>query len=987
MEYTAYSLNGAWEMAYCREKYKGTTQPWDKNVGMTVPSKAALYVEQAVPGYWEDMLPILKTLPSSEALYINPNFGTQSYPIKEMAPDMALENVQGTVFYRKEFVYTPTAEYNVLHFEGVQNSVSVWLNDSYLGTHEGYSTPFDMVVPRETLSTDTNVLVLSVSNHRLEGYAGRPIVGITSRASNEYTGGITGDVELRGYKSPLTDVAIFVSKDCGKINVQPIVDGAWATKDDSAASTVSREIDVFTWKVLDGEKVILSGETDGDFDFSTEKLLRWSPEEPKLYGLEITYRGAVLYRSFGVRRLLSEGVHLQLNGAPYFLRGICEHGHFSETIHPHHDIEVYREMIRKEKELGFNFIRFHTFVPVEEYMQAADELGMLMQVESPNNTTLSEWKEIVTFCRRHPSVVIYCCGNELLMDDEFIEHIALCGDEVHGNTDALFSPMSAMRGLEYYWEEPDQQAKTVEVPFKHHPERFRRVSGFSDLYNSYPLGLLSYESVEGSVALLDEWSSVYNKPRLSHEICIDGTYVDLSLESRYEGTRMGRTDRLPSIRRHLQERGLLERAPLYFKNSSEWQRRVRKHCFELARRCEKMAGFDFLGPIDTHWHTFGYEVGMMNEFFELKPGETIRNVRMYNSETVVLTDLETDFNFISGQEISFGVLTSYYGREVLSGARLEVILTWDSVEASVQENCGQGVCRDERSLGEIDHQIINATDILPGIVAKIYDYKTTLPSVNKPAQMRLNITLSGNGVFAENEWELYLFPETISEVPVGKYGKKSLTENPETSVDISAAEDVDGKNKLVVAEDIDADTLRRTLQEGKDVLLLGAGPFNCLPTSFRIGLAGRTSGNLATVIEDHSVFRDFPHEGFCGWQFRRLLEGGNAICFEQDDIPFHPIVDVASTHKYAIRQAAVFECAAWNGRLFVCGFHFDAMDPAAAWLRQRLLDYVDSPEFAPTDAWTPEQFDAMTSGEVVQLAQNTNFAVNANDITARTSSS
>lgn len=52
--------------------------------------------------------------------------------------------------------------------------------------------------------------------------------------------------------------------------------------------------------------------------------------------------------------------------------------------------------------------------------------------------------------------------------------------------------------------------------------------------------------------------------------------------------------------------------------------------------------------------------------------------------------------------------------------------------------------------GGIDHQIINATDILPGSVAKIYDYKTTLPSVNKPAQMRLYITLSGNGVFAVN---------------------------------------------------------------------------------------------------------------------------------------------------------------------------------------------------------------------------------------------
>ena len=93
---------------------------------------------------------------------------------------------------------------------------------------------------------------------------------------------------------------------------------------------------------------------------------------------------------------------------------------------------------------------------------------------------------------------------------------------------------------------------------------------------------------------------------------------------------------------------MLEKAPLYFNNSSEWQRRIRKHCFEETRLCNNLAGFDFLGPIDTHWHTFGYDVGMMNEFYELKPGETVRNVLMYNSPTIVLNDLKTKYNYYSG---------------------------------------------------------------------------------------------------------------------------------------------------------------------------------------------------------------------------------------------------------------------------------------------------------------------------------------------------
>ena len=55
---------------------------------------------------------------------------------------------------------------------------------------------------------------------------------------------------------------------------------------------------------------------------------------------------------------------------------------------------------------------------------------------------------------------------------------------------------------------------------------------------------------------------------------------------------------------------------------------------------------------------------------------------------------------------------------------------------------------------------------------------------------------------------------------------------------------------------------KKALKEKKKVLLLGEVPFATNPTSFRIALAGRTSGNTATVIHDHPLTRNFPHEGF-----------------------------------------------------------------------------------------------------------------------------
>lgn len=925
MFYTKFLLNGAWEMAYSEDAYFSEKNPFsallsEEDLVGTEPESASMpVVDHAVPGYWEDMTDAFLKTPFFGQLRINPEYGLQQYPIAGTPPDMALPNVVGNFFYRRSFVCQGITEPTAIHFEGVQNAASVWVNDVYLGRHEGYSTPFSFDIPAGVLHDGENIIVLSVSNHRLTGYADEPVSGLTSRAANECTGGITGDVELRVYHSPLRDAALFVADDCSKVTVCP----------------QSTEPSAYGWTVSDGETVLKSGTAEGEFSFDTVGLERWTPETPKLYTLTLTCGdNATLTRRFGVRRLLADEAHLTLNGMPYLLRGACEHCYFPETIHPTHDLTYYRSVIQNLKKLGFNFIRFHTYIPAEEYMQAADELGMLLLVESPNNTTVAEWAQIVSFCRRHTSVVVYCCGNELLMDDPFIEHLNRCADIVHEQSDALFAPMSAMRGLEYYWFEPEQEAETLAEPFKHHPRRLKTVGGFSDVYCSYPSGVHSYSSLRGTPEEFDAIHGVYNKPRLSHEISIDGTYTDLSLKRRYEGLRVGKTDMFASLERHLAEKGVLHKAPLYFKNSSEWQRRIRKFCFEKLRRSTYVAGYDFLGPIDTHWHTFGYDVGMMNEFYELKPGETVRNVRMYNSATVLLNDLGKKTNFAAGETLQCSLLTSHYGTEALQNAQLTVrLFAADTM---------------------IAHEQVQIASVPNGAVTRLYDFSAVLPRVEEPCAMKLSVTLDAGTLYAENEWELYLFPTVQAKAT----------------------------DHLVVSDGMSEAELTELLKSGRDVLLLGCEPFVSLPTTFRIALAGRTSGNLATVIADHPALSGFPHEGFCGWQCAEMFEGGNAVCFESDAVPFHPIVEVVSTHKYVIRQTALFEFNVFNGRLLVCGFNFKEDDPAAVWLKARLIAYAESDAFAPQDTLDAEQFAALIHTPVKRAAANTNLAFNPNDKTA-----
>lgn len=451
----------------------------------------------------------------------------------------------------------------------------------------------------------------------------------------------------------------------------------------------------------------------------------------------------------------------------------------------------------------------------------------------------------------------------------------------------MFAPMSAMRGVEYFWCEPNIKKDIIKEPFEHNPGRLKILGEFCDLYCSYPNGAHSYFSLDGDSVKVDECSKVYGKPRLSHEICIDGTYTDLSLKERYNACRIGKTDMFSSIERHLSEKGVLKKAPLYFRNSSQWQRRIRKYCFENVRKSDSVSGYDFLGPIDTHWHTFGYDVGMMNEFYELKPGETVKNVLRYNNDAVLLTDIGKNVNYISEGELNFAVSVSNYKPAPIKNGVLETSLY-----------IGRKLyARIKKELPFIEN----------GTLSELGRFKIASPAIKKPKAMVLKARLSFAGCEVENEWELYLFPKV-------KTKKGSNT---------------------VAAKDISEKKLISLLEQGKDVLLLGAAPFKSLPTTYRISLAGRTSGNTATVINSHPIFKDLPHDGYCGWQFSGLLEGGAALCFGCEDIPFDPIVEVVSTHKYVIKQAALFEISAMNGRLLVCGFNFDDADPAAQWLNMK----------------------------------------------------
>lgn len=919
-------LCGKWEMLYSKNAPSKDMSLPEFNLGFAP--------QNAIPGYFEDMIETFKDAPFYNDLVYNPEFKEIVYPISERVPDMTLKTVVGTFFYKRE-VFIDKAEHGkrfIFNCGGVQNRALLFVNNNFAGEHCGYSTPFSIDISDYVVAGENNTLVFVVSNHQQYNEFGDMISGCTSRAANRFTGGIMGKVTL-DVKNPNYIKEIYV--------------GAWDKGSDSFFVDVTTSCDndhLLEWEIFEGAKQLLCGKsTDNSFYVKRNELKLWSTSAPNLYTLRLSlYVGGTLMdckdQTFGIRLIEVDGLGLKLNDQPVYLRGICEHGYFPESVHPVNDIEYYKNIIKHIKSLGFNHIRFHTFIPCEEYMKAADTLGVVMQIESPNNTTVREWEDIMHFVRAHPSVIIACCGNELLIDDQKIAILEKCAEITHRvSPGILFSPMSALRGAEYCWTEDDFGDNIVREPFRHNPERLAKLHEFSDVFCSFAQGQLSYSrSYKGDSNLIDSWADLLKKPRLSHEVCIHGTYINLNIEKRYKGTRIGELPFMSSVREELARTGLINRAETYYKNSCLWQQTLRKNCIETARKCKKLAGYDFLGVSDHHWHTSGYHCGIMNEFYEMKPGETKENILRYNGESVLLSDIGHIRNHLEGETFKVEFLVSLFGGKDIENASLNVSLLTTSGECVAKESV-----------------LVSAKN---GKVSDTSKVVFALPSVNKPTCYTVVATLCDDNYNLENRWDIWVFPKV-------------------------AEPNISG---IIYTDNLDPEVLRK-LNDGATIVFTGTKGLYSNRLGFDISLPGRSGGNLATVIESHPLTDEIEHSGFCSWQFLELMEESSCLYYPKDaDIPFCPIIEVASAHQWPVRQAALAEFAVGKGKLLISTFNTKKDSPSTNWWKHNLITYAKSDKFKPTNKITQEQLLTLfTDGDFVRAAKNDNFAGNANDVTMK----
>ena len=334
----------------------------------------------------------------------------------------------GSMIFTRKFLYAKQQEDErvILKIGAANYLCRVFLNKQYIGMHRGGSTPcyFDLTDFLE----HENRIILQVDNTRRNNQ----VPALDTDWFNY--GGIYRDIELiRVPRVHVKEFRIALEPDSGFKKIRVFV-----RMSESVAQTA-----VLNIHELGIRREIAIRDGQGELVFEAEPEL-WSPENPKLYEVELTCGEDHVSDRVGFREIRVKGMDIVLNGKPVFLHGISCH---EDSVLNGKGLtdEERIENIRVAKELGCNFMRVAHYPHHERMAQLADELGILLWEEIPVYWNIrfdsedtyqdaeNQLKELIRRDYNRASVIIWSVGNENEDTDsrlQFMGRLAECAHEM-----------------------------------------------------------------------------------------------------------------------------------------------------------------------------------------------------------------------------------------------------------------------------------------------------------------------------------------------------------------------------------------------------------------------------------------------------------------------------------------------------------------------------------------------------------------------------
>jgi len=602
----------------------------------------------------------------------------------------------------------------------------------------------------------------------------------------------------------------------------------------------------------------------------------------------------------GFVKLGTDGPHFLINGEPYYMRGSGDFVSCPETGCPDTNRERWRRKLRALREYGYNYVRCQSYLYPPEYLEAADEVGLLVQSEmgmlgawgghsaehvyqwpkpTPDNYPVlkRQWDLSVLRDVNHPSANLYCMSNEYGANTHF-RRIAW---ECYHDTKAI-KPTALV-----IWTDG---GFNPDLP--------------GDFYN---------EEATKDIPR--------DKPLIQHEFRWWSSFPDVRLAERYDGAVRPYAIEIAREAAEQQAQGhLLE---VYAENSQHLQLLEAKAKMEACRRDHAdLAGICHFDAMDAN----PSPQGIITEFYERKLADPATWLQT-NGDTVVLADLGFDDRvWVSGETRAVTLSVSDFSHPPFTAPEIEWQLTLaDDVLASGELSWPHEPCR-----------TCEAGTVRIGV-----------PTVERPLTACLSVRMTDGDRATTNQWRVWLFPAAAS--PEGAPAEH-------------------GENELLVSERL-GDTALAHLRTGGTVLL-NAGEALVRPHPPNFGMikyfftppanyAPYEDGQNGTVIADHPMLGDFPHEAHADLQFFRMMANSPPIDLE----PFglndaDPVVRVI--HRYPVCRplAYLVERRVGKGRLILCALDLNPQWAEARYLLARIQQYAaakQKPGCLELGAWQIER--------------------------------
>jgi hypothetical protein len=691
---------------------------------------------------------------------------------------------------------------------------------------------------------------------------------------------------------------------------------------------------------------LLKGTASGQLKIASAK--RWSPAVPHRYLLTISLRDRTTGKIIdslqcwsALRHFRTEGPRLLVNGDPVQVRGVLNWGYAPPRLAPSLDREWMRAELDFAKQRGFNLMKFCLWIPPREYLELADEMGMLTWDEYPTwhprfdeetqEALEEEFAEFFCYDRNHPSVLLrsLTCETGPSASEEVIRRLY---DQAH-----RMIPGAIV----------EDDSSWIE---------WHRVH---DFYDDHPYGnnhtwLATLERLESHIAARKSMPLV-----LGEAIAADTWELEPTLDEASSD---------PAGPHAMRSRGALEDYQVFLSEShgAKALDRIRQDSLRYALDMRKYQ----METIRWRLPHAGYVVSVIRDFPLASMGLIDRANRAkwspqsfawHGPNQLVFNRGTVQRIYAAGRQEPFHVdlvAESY----LASAGNLTVTLTQNQTQ-HVTFSSTFPCIRDE--MGRL------------GV-----SWQMELPNVDKPQRFDLNVSWSNDNQSATNSWSLWLVPSEDTDVQADSSGaQQQVSYHPSVSdsirqqlrvtetIDWSHAQHKTDGTVIAIAQSFDPDLIH-WLQAGGRCLFLPSGESLSLPIRDHWFLRGGpvlaahplAEGPLGEMLVECQAF---DYASPVAFAFDWLAKGS-------------PILSLWDNHDLTSfrTHTLLWEARVGNGKLLVCALDLigkratesgdtaRATSPGAAgrYLLTQLLAHLRGNDYQP---------QALTAVDIQQLLAET----------------